>query len=278
MSSTAVVPFEQMSTMAAAFAKSGMFGAKTQEQALSLLLLAQAEGVHPAMAMRDFDIINGRPSKKAQAMHRDFLAAGGKIEWHRRDDTGADATFSHPQGGSVRVSWDVERARKAGLSGKDMYGKYGRQMYSARVISEGCRAVYPAATSGLYVPHEVAAMEPKEKDMGAAPVVSDDVDITQDIPGAGASAEPTLSAPQDRPPLPPASATPSPSPTPPAEAAFISPDQLGMLTDRFNTKEPKAQKEFLRIAKLPELGKLLKSDYDEALAWIERNFKNFKDA
>jgi hypothetical protein len=155
---------------------------------MSLLLLAQAEGVHPAIAMRDFDVIQGRPAKKAQAMHRSFLEAGGKIEWHERSDTKADATFSHPQGGQVRVAWDMERARKAGLSGKDMYAKYPRQMLAARAISEGCRTVYPAATSGLYVPEEFNdKFAPPEKNMGAADVVEDH-DITQEIPGVGNAA------------------------------------------------------------------------------------------
>lgn len=189
--STALVPITDLERMAQAFAKSGMFGAKTPEQAMSLLLLAQAEGVHPAIAMRDFDVIQGKPAKKAEAMQRAFLAAGGKIEWHKYADDGAEATFSHPQGGTIRLGWDAERAKKAGLSAKDMYGKFARQMYGARVISEGVRKVYPAATSGLYVPEEVRAMTdkpaagvrgpsspasqpPAERDMGAAEVVTEE--------------------------------------------------------------------------------------------------------
>jgi len=171
--SQALVPIADLERMAIAFAKSAMFGAKTPDQAMALLLLAQAEGVHPAIAMRDFDVIQGKPSKKSEAMHRAFLAAGGTVEWHKYADDGAEATFSHPQGGTIRISWDAERAKKAGLSQKEMYGKFARQMYGARVISEGVRKVYPAATSGLYVPEEVRAFKgkPSEKDMGAAEVV-----------------------------------------------------------------------------------------------------------
>lgn len=264
---TAPVSFEQMHQMARAFSKSGMFGAKTEDQALSLLLLAQAEGVHPAMAMRDFDIIQGRPSKKAQAMLRDFLATGGKVEWHKRDDTGADATFSHPQGGSVRVSWDEARAKKAGLSSREMYGKYARQMYSARVVSEGCRTVYPAATSGLYTPQEAAAMEPVEKNMGAAPVVhDDDEDITQQIPGTG----PDVAPPQESPP---------PSPTPAGGVALINTDQETVLRDRFNDYEPRALAEFLRIAKRSKLSEIQADEFDGALEWCDGNLaKHFKKA
>ena len=167
---TAVVPYTQLQSMAQAFAKSGMFGAKTPEQAMALLLLAQAEGVHPAVAMRDFDIIQGRPAKKAEAMHRSFINAGGSVEWHTLDDTKADATFSHPQGGSARIVWDMARVKQAKISNEAMYTKYPRQMLRSRCISEGCRTVYPAATSGLYEPGEVRGMAP-EKDMGPAPVI-----------------------------------------------------------------------------------------------------------
>jgi hypothetical protein len=178
--STELVSLSDMERMAQAFAKSALFGTKTPEQCMALLLLAQAEGQHPAIAMRDFDVIQGRPSKKAEAMLRSFLQAGGKVEWHRLDDEGADATFSHPQGGSARITWDAARAKKAGLGGREMYGKYPRAMYRSRVVSEGCRTVYPASTSGMYVPEELRQIlkdeKRQEKDMGRAEVVQDEDD------------------------------------------------------------------------------------------------------
>jgi hypothetical protein len=95
--------------MARAFAVSKLFGVTNPEQAVALCLIAQAEGRHPASAAQDYHIIQGKPSKKADAMLRDFLANGGKVEWHKLDDTTADATFSHPAGGSVRITWDMAR-------------------------------------------------------------------------------------------------------------------------------------------------------------------------
>jgi hypothetical protein len=126
------------------------------------MAIAQAEGRHPALAARDYDIIQGRSAKKAEAMLRDFLESGGKVEWHKLDDANADATFSHPAGGSVRITWDLERVKAAGLSSKDMYKKYPRQMLRSRVVSEGVRTVCPAATSGMYVPEEVADFESRQ--------------------------------------------------------------------------------------------------------------------
>lgn len=148
-----------MERMALAFAGSRLFGISTPDQALALCLVAQAEGRHPASAAQDYHIIQGRPSKKADAMLRDFLASGGKVEWHALTDELADATFSHPAGGSVRIAWDMARVKKAGIKNADMYGKFPRQMLRSRVVSEGVRTVFPMATSGMYVPEEAAEFE-----------------------------------------------------------------------------------------------------------------------
>lgn len=174
---TELVPIDQLERIASSFAASRMFGEKTKEQVLALLMLAHSEGVHPAIAMRDFDIINGRPAKKAEAMHRAFIAAGGSIKWHKLDDTCADATFTHPQGGEARITWDMERVKRAKIANEQMYAKYPRQMLRSRCISEGCRTVFPAATSGLYEPGEVKGMEPREKDMGKAVVVPEQEEV-----------------------------------------------------------------------------------------------------
>lgn len=139
--------------VALAIAKGGLFGSKDPNAVLTLCLLAQAEGQHPAVVFRDYHIIQGRPAKKADAMLRDFINAGGHVEWHQLDDTKADATFTHPSG-SARIDWTLERAKKAQLT-TPMWSKYPRQMLRSRVISEGVRTVYPGATSGLYEENEV---------------------------------------------------------------------------------------------------------------------------
>lgn len=159
---TPAVPFGDMQRLAEAVAKSGLFGIKTPDQALALMALAQAEGRHPATVARDYHIINGSPSKKAEAMQRDFLMAGGKIEWHELTDDAVDATFSHPLGGTARIRWDTARCKQAGLTGGN-HAKFPRQMKRSRVVSEGVRTVWPLATSGMYVPEEVVEFAPQQQ-------------------------------------------------------------------------------------------------------------------
>lgn len=154
----AVVPIGDMERMALAVSKSNLFGMKTPEQALALMLVAQAEGMHPATAARDYHVIQGRPCLKTDAMLARFQAAGGRVEWTEYTDKRVAAKFSHPQGGSVEVDWTQDRAKAAGLLNKDNWKSYPRQMLRARVISEGVRTVFPGATGVMYTAEEVQDM------------------------------------------------------------------------------------------------------------------------
>jgi len=175
---TALVPFDQLQLMAKAIADSGLFGAKKPAEALALMLVAQAEGKHPATIARDYDLIQGRPAKKAEAMMRDFLESGGSVEWHTLTDECCDATFSHPAGGTVRIEWTMKRASAAGLGGKPVWKQYPRQMLRSRVVSEGIRTVCPMATSGMYVPEEVRDFA-KEKDITPTAGAGDRLSLEQ---------------------------------------------------------------------------------------------------
>lgn len=153
--SSEIVKVQDIQTMAQAVARSGLFGMKTVEQAMALMLIAQAEGRHPASAAMDYNIIQNRPALKADAMLARFQAAGGKVEWHDYTDAKVSATFSHPQGGAVKIEWDDDRVKMAKLDDRDMHKKYPRQMKRSRVISEGIRAVYPGVAVGMYTVEEV---------------------------------------------------------------------------------------------------------------------------
>jgi len=150
-----LVPITELEAMASHIVKSGLFGLKRQEEAVALMLVAQAEGRHPGTVAAEYHIIQGRPALKADAILARFQSAGGKVEWKDYTDTKVSGTFSHPAGGSLYVDWDMERAKAAGLGGKDNWKKYPRQMLRARVVSDGVRGVYPAVLQGFYTPEEV---------------------------------------------------------------------------------------------------------------------------
>jgi len=162
----AVYQLKDMQIMAEAVAKSGLFGMKSADQALALMLVAQSENQHPATITQDYDIIQGKACRKTHSVMARFQQMGGKVEWHQLTDTIAEATFSHPAGGTLRIEWTIEQAKKANLTGKDNWKNYPRAMLRARVIAEGVRAVYPAAIGGMMVAEEVQDVPIVERDMG----------------------------------------------------------------------------------------------------------------
>lgn len=172
--STEIATFDTMSRMADAMAKSKLFGVKTPDEALALMMVAQAEGQHPATIVQDYDIIQGRAARKTHSVLARFQQAGGKVEWHELTDDKAEASFIHPQG-SVRIAWTIEQARKAGLASKDNWKHYPRAMLRARVIAEGVRAAYPAAIGGMLVTEELQDLPPA-REMGRAVVVDPPTD------------------------------------------------------------------------------------------------------
>lgn len=163
--SNALVPVEAIQKMAQAVAASKLFGITNPDQAMSLMLIAQAEGLHPAIAARDYHIIQGRPALKADAMLARFQAAGGKVEWKKYTDEAVCAVISHPQGGSVEIEWNMAMAARAGLGKNPTWKQYPRQMLRARVISEGIRTVFPGVAVGVYTPEEVQDFEPPAQAM-----------------------------------------------------------------------------------------------------------------
>jgi len=162
-------------TMAKAITKSGLFGIKSPDQAVALMLVAQSEGRHPASVASEFDIIQGRPALKSQAALARFQAAGGKIQWTSRGPSKCSAKFSHAQGGELEITWTMERANAAGLTGKATWKQYPDQMLSARVVAEGVRAVFPACLNGVYLAEEVQDFDSKPMPSKAAVVTPEPV-------------------------------------------------------------------------------------------------------
>jgi hypothetical protein len=161
----------ELEVMANHIVKSGLFGLRKTEEAVALMLVAQAEGRHPGTVAAEYHIIQGRPALKADAILARFQSAGGKVEWSEYTDECVSGTFSHPAGGSLKVDWDMNRAKAAGLGTKDNWKKYPRQMLRARVISDGVRGVYPAVLQGFYTPEEVQDFAPSTSAPAPAPAI-----------------------------------------------------------------------------------------------------------
>lgn len=188
------IAMADLQTMAKSIAASAMFGVKTEDQAMALMLLCQAEGIHPIMALRRYHIIEGRPAYRADALQGEFEREGA-ILWHERDEKICAATFWRDKhkmndaaikrakerydvminGGSearfatpgeitvIRTMVDAVE-KKVAMSWNAEKGEYKmkknwkqspRQMLHARCLTEGVRAVNPGLVAGIYTEDEV---------------------------------------------------------------------------------------------------------------------------
>lgn len=181
---------------------SNMIVGANQAQIFTLMQICEAENIHYIEAIRQYDIIEGRPALKAAAMQAKFQSHGGCLEWVRFDDDAAIALFSHPQlhPKPVEVAVTYEDCLKRGLpNGKDGIKKNWRchraAMLRARCISAGVRMVYPGIVVGVYTPEEIEDMEPRAVAFDANAYVANppkivDVEVSQppqaaDIPVIG---------------------------------------------------------------------------------------------
>jgi hypothetical protein len=187
--------FEQMGVMAKAVADSKMFGVENQAQAMALMLLCQAEGLHPIMALRRYHIIEGRPAFRADALQGEFEKEGA-ILWHQRDEKMCAATFfrhhvAHLDAQAIPRAKERFKRLCKGEDASDLaqvdevtiirtiedavakrvamrWDKTGnkwvmkhnwlqspRQMLHARCLTEGVRAVNPGLIAGVYIEDEI---------------------------------------------------------------------------------------------------------------------------
>lgn len=151
---------QDMKTMAKAIVASGFAGCKNEDQALTLMLIAQAEGRHPGIIARDYHVINGRPSLKADTMLARFQEQGGTVRWNCLTNERAEAVFSHKRGGELTIDWDIQRAKQAGVyDSNPNWKKYPRAQLRSRCITEGIRSILPGVLCGVYTPEEIADMD-----------------------------------------------------------------------------------------------------------------------
>ncbi len=156
--STELIPFNDLKSMAVAISNGGLFPAlKNEGQVLSLMLLAQAEGLHPMNAMRQFHIIDGKPSMRSDAMLAKYRQKGGKVEWKTRaDDASAQIGLWSFEGQTLEVGFTFKEAQAANyVRAGSGWSKDAPAMMRARAISRAVRMLAPEVVVGLYTPEEV---------------------------------------------------------------------------------------------------------------------------
>ena len=136
--------------------KSGMFpNAKNAFGAYAIVQYGHELGIPPMMALKNINIISGQLACNAQLMLSMAMSRGVTYKVIAETDKGATIEFKRGDI-SYTATFNEEDAKAAGLTGKDNWKKYARDMYFWRAAAKGIRRIAPDAVLGLYTKDEIS--------------------------------------------------------------------------------------------------------------------------
>jgi hypothetical protein len=124
--------------------------AATTANVAAALLTGRELGIEPMAALRSINIIEGTPALSALAMRALVLVAGHDMWVEESTATRAIVAGQRRNSGNPQSStWTIDRARTAGLAGKQNYRTQPQAMLIARATAECARLVAPEALLGM---------------------------------------------------------------------------------------------------------------------------------
>lgn len=126
-------------------------------------MLGEGMGLSWAQALYRINVIKGKPTASAELIASNVRRSGHRLRIETTDGAArVTITRSDDPDFSFTSVWTVDKARRAGLLGKDNWAHYLEQMLVARAITECARRACPEALYGV-------AYDPSELDDRAAP-------------------------------------------------------------------------------------------------------------
>lgn len=166
--------------MGNAICRSGMFGCESKEAGIVFALQCIAENKPPLEMAKNYHLVKGKLTKRADAMLADFRRAGGKITWDDLKNENVQSAIFDFEGNKTNGSFSMDDAKRAGLvrSGS-AWDKTPAAMLRARCISETLRAIAPEIVQGVYVPEEIDVAESKNQTTKKAIPIVESIDVEE---------------------------------------------------------------------------------------------------
>lgn len=130
------------------------------QDALMVIMAGRELGLQPMQALRMLAIIKGKVTLAADATVALVRRSGECAEWRLVESTDKRAAYMTRRKGDsepTTLSWTIEQAQRAGLTGGQGWRLYPEAMLRARCASALARIVYPDLVAGIYDPDELAA-------------------------------------------------------------------------------------------------------------------------
>lgn len=150
--------FKELLIVANTFAQSGRFpDDKTAAQAVVKIMAGLELGLTPIFAMTNIILINGRVTLGASVVAA-LIKKSGKYDYNilKHDDNECLLEFLIDGKEIGQSQFTMEHARLAGLTGKDVWKKFPRNMLFSRALTNGARWYAAEVFSGpIYTPEEI---------------------------------------------------------------------------------------------------------------------------
>lgn len=120
------------------------------EEATAAILTGHELGLSPMASLRAIYVIKGTPAMYANTLRAVVQSQGHDIWVEESTDTRAIVAARRRGASDVeRVTWTMDRAKKAGLAGNQQYQKNPQAMLVARATAEVCRRIAADALHGI---------------------------------------------------------------------------------------------------------------------------------
>lgn len=165
---TAALSLPQQMEYAMAVAKAGILPKAYQGNPGSVLIamgLGSAMGLSPAESLYRIHVIEGKPSASSELIAANVRRAGHRlrIKGDARSAT-VQIVRADDHEFTFEVTWTIEDAQRAGLTGKGVWKSYPAAMLKARAITECARTACPEALYGIqYTDEEVRDLPSEEE-------------------------------------------------------------------------------------------------------------------
>jgi hypothetical protein len=201
---------EPLSKFAAQIAKTEFVPSNLRnrpEAVLACFMTGQELGIAPMRALRQIDIIDGRPALRSELMRSLVLNAGHSLWYGEGNEFTTTRVVAYGQrkdGGPVsRVEWTMDMAKTAKLDGKNNWRNTPRAMLTARATGELCRMIFPDVIAGMgYTREELEDSPPNDDEIVEAEVVESRPKTKKKVPAQRRNTAPATQATSPAPPLP----------------------------------------------------------------------------
>jgi len=149
---------DEATTLARAAVASKLYAVTSAEAALMILLTGRDLGLTASQSFRAIYVVSGKPVVSSDAMVAAIRRSGLCASWRVVETTIERCTIETLRQGESepeRESFSMEDATRAGLSRKDVWRQYPRDMLRHRAAAGLARRVYPDVVLGCYAPGEL---------------------------------------------------------------------------------------------------------------------------